>query len=76
MIRLFGHLVRVLVVLASSLGIPAFAQGAVSEYALKSALLFKLPQFVYRPDAVRTTSLGICVLGNSPFGGALRFSWS
>ncbi len=69
---MIGRLALWLVVLVASLGVPAFAQGAVSEYALKSALLFKLPQFVYRPDAVRTTSLGICVLGNSPFGGALE----
>ena len=39
---------------------------------MKSTLLFKLPPFVYRPDVVRTTTLGICVLGSSPFGGALE----
>ncbi len=50
---------------------PVFAQ-PVPEYALKSALLFKLPQFVYRQDLDRSTPLSICVLGNSPFGGLLE----
>lgn len=62
----------VLALLASWLGTPAHAQGAVSEYAMKSALLFKLPQFVYRGDAAAGTPLGLCVLGNNPFGGALE----
>lgn len=49
------------------------AQSApVSEYAVKSALLFKLPQFVYRPHADRKAGLDLCLLGNNPFGGALE----
>jgi hypothetical protein len=52
--------------------VPAFAQGAVAEYALKSALLFKLPQFVYRQETSADNSLGICVIGANPFGGALE----
>jgi hypothetical protein len=50
---------------------PVFAQ-PVSEYALKSALLFKLPQFVYRPELDRSAPLSICVLGNNPFGNLLE----
>lgn len=54
-------------------GMPAQGQntGAVSEYALKSALLFKLPLFIYRPNAARNPDYRVCVMGNSPFGGAL-----
>lgn len=52
-------------------GVSVHAQGAVvSEYAVKSALLFKLPQFVYRPDANGEPLLSICLLGSNPFGGA------
>jgi hypothetical protein len=58
--------------LVSGLGALAYAQGAVSEYAMKSALLFKLPQFVYRGDAAAGAPVGLCVLGNNPFGGALE----
>lgn len=42
----------------------------VAEYALKSALLFKLPQFVYLPDAGRAQMVDICALGSHPFGNA------
>lgn len=49
------------------------AQGsALPEYAVKSALLFKLPQFIYRPEAERNASLGMCLLGSNPFGNALE----
>lgn len=50
---------------------PVQAQ-AVSEYALKAALLFKLPKFVYRPDAERDPTIELCVLGRNPFDGALE----
>jgi hypothetical protein len=50
---------------------PAQAQ-AVSEYAVKSALLFKLPKFVYRPEVARERTINICVLGRNPFDGALE----
>jgi hypothetical protein len=49
---------------------PAHAQG-VTEYALKSVLLFKLPGFARLPDDGRERTVGICVLGESPFGDAL-----
>lgn len=44
---------------------------AATEYALKSALLFKLPHFVYRTDIDRHAPLHLCLLGSNPFGGAL-----
>lgn len=43
----------------------------VSEHALKSALVFKLPQFVYRADEVRDRPLLVCLLGGVPY--AVRF---
>lgn len=59
--------------LAGVLVLPAHAQGAVvSEYAVKSTLLFRLPQFVYRPDQAREPLIDICLLGSNPFGGALE----
>lgn len=44
---------------------------AVSESALKSALFFKLPLFVYRAGEDRTRPLSICLLGNGTY--ALAF---
>jgi len=41
------------------------------EYAVKSALLFKLPRFVYLPRLEGGTRITLCVLGKNPFGGAL-----
>lgn len=41
------------------------------EYAVKSALLFKLPRFVYLPRLEGGTRINLCVLGKNPFGGAL-----
>jgi hypothetical protein len=53
-------------------GAPVAAQsGAVSEYAVKSTLLFRLPLFVYR-QGERNPAFGMCVVGNNPFGGALE----
>lgn len=44
----------------------------VPEYAVKSALLFKLPRFVYLPRLEGATRITLCVLGKNPFGGALQ----
>lgn len=41
--------------------------GPVSEQALKSALFFKLPQFVYRADDARDRPLVVCLLGGASF---------
>jgi len=58
--------------LLAFLGTPVRAEGGtMPEYAVKSALLFKLPQFVYRPDVVPNAALGMCLLGSNPFGLAL-----
>lgn len=54
---------------------PALAQPVptpVPEYALKAALFFKLPPFVYRPGADRDAPIGMCLLGRNPFGNALE----
>ncbi|MDY0011428.1 MAG: YfiR family protein [Rhodocyclaceae bacterium] len=53
---------------------PALAQStAMAEYAVKSALLFKLPLFVYQPEARRRGGdLDMCLLGSNPFGNALE----
>lgn len=46
---------------------------AMAEYAVKSALLFKLPLFVYQPEARRRGGdLDMCLLGSNPFGNALE----
>lgn len=44
----------------------------VPEYALKAALFFKLPSFVYRPDSDRNTPLDMCLIGRNPFGNTLQ----
>lgn len=41
------------------------------EYAVKSALLLKLPRFVYLPRLEGGTRISLCVLGRNPFGGVL-----
>lgn len=54
-------------------GMAAFGQSTpVSEYALKSALLFKLPLFVYRQDTEKNAPVAMCLLGNNPFGNAIE----
>lgn len=45
---------------------------AAAEYAIKSALLFKLPRFIYLPKLADDTALQLCVVGESPFGSALE----
>lgn len=62
---------RVIALLALMSRISAWAQ-PVTEYALKSALLFKLPQFIYRSDLDRNVQLNMCLLGQNPFGNALE----
>ncbi len=65
-------LLALLLVLAPLAARAQAAAGAVSEYAVKSALLFKLPRFVYLPRFEGGTSVTLCVLGQNPFGGALE----
>lgn len=71
--RTLRHTLGTLACLAALLAPPGFAQGTpVPEYALKAALFFKLPPFVYRPDTDRGTPLGMCLVGSNPFGNALQ----
>ena len=64
---------RLLTLLLASFQSLAPAQApAVSESALKSALFFKLPQFVYRPDEVRERPLLLCLLGSNTFNAAFE----
>ena len=59
--------------LGASTGAAALAQNTtVSDVALKSALFFKLPQFVYRPEEMRDQPLSVCLLGNNSLGGAFE----
>ena len=53
---------------AAACPLMGWAQNApVSEHALKSALFFKLPQFVYRADEARDRPLSVCLLGGAAF---------
>ena len=44
----------------------------MSEYAVKSALFFKLPRFVYQPGEPGQKAIRMCVLGRNPFDSALE----
>lgn len=50
----------------------AHAQAAAPEYALKAALLLKLPRFVYVPGLADDAPATLCVLGDNPFGATLQ----
>lgn len=57
----------------AALGQAAWAQGApVSEPALKAALFFKLPLFVYRGGEDRAHPLVVCLLGNGSYVSAFE----
>lgn len=72
--RLVLHIKRRLLTCGWALLLWPLAAGAqtapVAEYALKAALLFKLPQFVYLPASPRGAEVDICLLGRNPFGAA------
>jgi len=42
------------------------------EYEVKAAFLYKFASFVEWPEAARHGALGICVVGQDPFGSALE----
>jgi len=48
------------------------AQATPSTLAIKAALLFKLPRFVYLAHQEGSTTLTLCILGSNPFGQALQ----
>jgi len=50
----------------------AAAPAPASEYALKAALLLKLPRFIYFPDKDDDTPTVLCLLGENPFGNTLN----
>lgn len=59
--------------LAWCLALPAAADtGAVSEYAIKAVLFYKLPQFVYLPGALKDRTATLCGLGEHPVVDALE----
>lgn len=71
--RLGVTLLAGMLAFAALLVSPSFAQSpAVSESALKSALFFKLPQFVYRSNESHDQPLAVCLLGSSTFGSAFE----
>lgn len=47
-------------------------QAAPSALAVKAALLFKLPRFVYLPYLEDNAPLTLCILDSNPFGQALQ----
>lgn len=61
-----------LLTLLALLGAARAQAPAMAEYAVKSALLFKLPRFVYLPRFEGENTISICVLGRNPFGTALE----
>ena len=58
--------------LLASAGMVRAQSAAVSEPALKSALFFKLPQFVYRADEARDRPLSVCLLGGAAYVSAFE----
>lgn len=66
-------LLRQLLLLALVLWLPTSAASpALSEQAVKSALLLKLTKFVYLPQERTEETPVLCVLGNNPFAGSLE----
>jgi hypothetical protein len=59
----------VLILLGLTL-LPLHAQTG-SEYEVKAAFLYKFASFVKWPEEVPKAPIGICVIGQDPFGGAL-----
>jgi len=57
--------------LVLALWVPMLAGETGSEYEVKAAFLYKFANFVEWPSDERTSPLGICVLGQDPFGQAL-----
>ena len=73
MIRKLGASLQRTLALLLLTALAASAQAAVmAEYAVKSALLFRLPQFVYQAGSNREQPLTLCLLGSNPFDGALE----
>jgi len=67
-------LARGLLCVAAILATPLHGQGPATEYALKAAFLYHVPQFITWPAAMleNTDALSICVARPDPFGGTLE----
>lgn len=64
----------VLLVVAVALSLPARAQDASLEYAVKAQFLYKLGPFIEWPAGAfpdASASVNLCVTGTDPFGGVL-----
>jgi hypothetical protein len=59
------------VALAQAAPVPLWSQSS-GEYEVKAAFLYKFASFVEWPEASRYEPLGICVVGQDPFGSALE----
>jgi hypothetical protein len=51
---------------------PVLRPQSSGEYEVKAAFLYRFASFVAWPEAARKAPLGICVLGQDPFGSALE----
>jgi hypothetical protein len=65
------RLVVLSVALAQTTAVPLWSQSS-GEYDVKAAFLYKFASFVEWPEASRHEPLGICVVGQDPFGSALE----
>lgn len=62
----------IFLMLAAMPAVQLSANPAVSEYAVKAALLIKLSRFVYLPDENAEKEPRLCILGQNPFGDELE----
>lgn len=69
--RYLSATLALILFLASQIQMASAAGTAVSEYAVKSALLLKLSRFVYFPQEQDDQQRQLCVLGQNPFGNIL-----
>ncbi len=67
----FWRLVVLAVALAQITTVAVRSQSS-GEYEVKAAFLYKFASFVEWPEAARHAPLGICVVGQDPFGSALE----
>lgn len=64
-------LIALMVILAVPGASAAPPPDVTGEYRLKAALMYRIAKFVRWPDAAIADDLGICVLGEDPFGRSL-----
>lgn len=71
-LRTFAARLALALLLAGQTLAAGAADTAMSEYAVKSALLLKLSRFVYFPEQEQEQPRQLCVLGQNPFGNILQ----